>query len=598
MDMAVGETFARYRITGILGRGGMSVVYSAEHLQLGRTVALKVLSQALARDETFRERFTRESQLAASLDHPSIIPIYDAGEYEGLLYIAMRYVEGCDLGTLIEQEGPLSLGQTLFYVEQVASALDQAHEQGLIHRDVKPANVLIARPSDRAFLTDFGIVKQMSTHGLTKPAYFLGTYEYSAPEQIEGKQVDRRTDVYALGCILYECLSAEPPFKGDTEGALIRQHLTEAPPRLATRRPDIPVAVTDVVATAMAKRKEDRYPTCGDFTRQLRAVALGTTTAGPSPAPARATVHAGAAGTPPEQGAPTSPAPGAETSLAPAAGTSLAPAATSLAQGPGSSLAQEAGTPPVEGAGTSVAPATSLAQGDGGEPPGQGPPSDAAAPEPEGTSGPRTIAVTGRRIAAFAAALALLVVGIPLAILALGDDDEKSAGGTGTSTTISRAAASGLAGIVPHDVFKRCKAAPTRAGAQETVTCSSDALTFFPDVELSFYKSTPALQAAYDGLRQKEGIAKDFGRCDGVAWNGEGEWKHDTGKTGGRRFCVFQNNQAVIYWSHERLGQPSHRDMLGIARANELSNDDLTNWYNFWRDRIGKCPQKDCTARF
>ena len=236
MDMAVGTTFDGYRITGVLGRGGMSVVYSAEHLQLGRTVALKVLSQAFARDETFRERFSRESQLAASLDHPNIIPIYDAGESQGHLFIAMRRVEGCDLGTLIEQEGPLSLGQTLFYIEQVASALDQAHEQGLIHRDVKPANVLIARPSDRAYLTDFGIVKQMSTHGLTKPSYFLGTYEYSAPEQIEGKQVDRRTDLYALGCIVYECLSAEPPFKGDTEGALIRQHLTEPAPRLATMR--------------------------------------------------------------------------------------------------------------------------------------------------------------------------------------------------------------------------------------------------------------------------------------------------------------------------------------------------------------------------
>ena len=271
---------------------------------------------------------------------------------------------------MIEQEGPLSLGQTLFYIEQVASALDQAHEQGLIHRDVKPANVLIARPSDRAYLTDFGIVKQMSTHGLTKPSYFLGTYEYSAPEQIEGKQVDRRTDLYALGCIVYECLSAEPPFKGDTEGALIRQHLTEPAPRLATMRPDLPVAVTDVVAIAMAKQKEDRYPTCGDFIRALRAVALGTTT-GASYVPARETVYAGVAGISP---------------------------------------AEEDG-------------------GDGGDPPGlqpppgASPPPSAPPPEPSGKSGPRTVTVTGRRIAALALAFAIPVVAAILAIFVFRDDE-------------------------------------------------------------------------------------------------------------------------------------------------------------------------------
>ena len=548
MDMAVGTTFDGYRITGVLGRGGMSVVYSAEHLQLGRTVALKVLSQALARDETFRERFSRESQLAASLDHPNIIPIYDAGEAQGHLYIAMRRVEGCDLGTLIEQEGPLSLGQTLFYIEQVASALDQAHEQGLIHRDVKPANVLIARPSDRAYLTDFGIVKQMSTHGLTKPSYFLGTYEYSAPEQIEGKQVDRRTDLYALGCIVYECLSAEPPFKGDTEGALIRQHLTEPAPRLATMRPDLPVAVTDVVAIAMAKQKEDRYPTCGDFIRALRAVALGTTT-GASYVPARETVYAGVAG---------------------------------------------------------IAPA----QGDGGDgarhppglqpPPGASPPPSAPPPEPSGKSGPRTVTVTGRRIAALALAFAIPVVAAILAIFVFRDDEPATvgAGTTTTEGTTSSGAATALAGIVPRDVFKNCKPAPTRAGAEETVSCSSKQLTFFPDLELSFYRSTSSLRAAYEKLRQEQGVSKDFGRCDGVAWSGESEWKHDTGKPGGRRFCEFVDNEAVIYWTHERLGQPSHRDMLGIARTDELSNDSLSNWFNFWRDRIGKCPLKNCTARF
>jgi Protein kinase domain len=539
MDMSVGTTFNGYRITSVLGRGGMSVVYGAEHLRLGRAVALKVLAHSLASDETFRERFSRESQLAASLDHPNIIPIYDAGEAEGFFYIAMRHVEGCDLGTLIEQEGPLSLGQTLFYIEQVSSALDQAHEQGLIHRDVKPANVLIARPSDRVFLTDFGIVKQLSTKGLTKPAFFLGTYEYSAPEQIEGKDVDRRTDLYALGCILYECLSAEPPFKGDTESSLIKAHLNDPPPRLSAKRPDVPLAVTDIIATAMAKKKEDRYATCGDFVRALRAVALGTTT-GPSAAPAPATVHASAVG-----------------------------------------------------------------MGGGGDGQG-GPPTGSPLPEPTGKQGPRTVTVTGRRIAALAAALALVIGGIVLGFLLLGGDDDGGGGTvagdtTTTQTTTTRKAtvSNTILGIVPRDITNNCKTAETREGAAETVDCSSQGVEFFPTLELSFFNDSASLREVYDQLKSEQNVTEsDFGRCDRAAWEGEGEWKHQSGKVGGRRFCKFEGSEAVIYWTHERLGQASHRDMLGIARTDELAVDQLTNWFRFWKELIGKCPQKNCTARF
>src|SRR5712691_1482440 len=276
-DIPIGTEFAGYRITGVLGRGGMSIVYAAEHLGLGRTVALKVLAASLAHDESFRERFVRESKLAATLDHPNIIPIYDAGEAEDCLYIAMRHVEGGDLGTLIKKEGPLALGQTIFFVEQVAGALDQAHSQGLVHRDVKPANILIARPSDRVYLTDFGVVKQTATPGLTKTGYFLGTFAYAAPEQIERKPIDGRTDIYALGCMLYECLSGDPPFDAETEASMLHAHLVEPPPKLTKKRPDLPQAINDVIGTAMAKAKEDRYPTAGELVRALRAVALGTT---------------------------------------------------------------------------------------------------------------------------------------------------------------------------------------------------------------------------------------------------------------------------------------------------------------------------------
>jgi serine/threonine protein kinase len=275
-DLPTGTTFAGYRITGVIGRGGMSIVYEAEHLQLGRMLALKLLAPALAADDNFRERFIRESRIAASLDHPNIVQIYDAGESGGLLYIAMRHVAGIDVRTLLERQGPLGLGQTLYLLEQVAGALDAAHERGLVHRDIKPANILVAQPSERAFLTDFGVAKDMAGRGLTKTGYFLGTFEYAAPEQIEGKPIDGRTDLYALGCVLYECLSGEAPFGAETEGSIIHAHLVEPPPKVTSKRPDLPAGLNVVIARAMAKAKEERYPSCGDLMNAVRAVALGT----------------------------------------------------------------------------------------------------------------------------------------------------------------------------------------------------------------------------------------------------------------------------------------------------------------------------------
>ncbi len=287
-DIPIGTEFAGYRITGVIGRGGMSVVYSAEHLSLGRIVALKILSPALAADDDFRERFVRESKLAAALDHPNIIPIYDAGDFDGKLFIAMRHVDGGDLGSLIEPDAPLGLGQTIFFIEQVAGALDHAHRKGLVHRDVKPANILVATPSDRVYLTDFGVVKQADTPGLTKTGYFLGTFAYAAPEQIERRPIDGRTDLYALGCVLHECLSGRPPFDAVTEGSMLHAHLVEPPPRLTDVRPDLPHSIDNVIATALAKAKEDRYATCADLVKALRGVALGTSV---EPTPASAAVR-------------------------------------------------------------------------------------------------------------------------------------------------------------------------------------------------------------------------------------------------------------------------------------------------------------------
>ena len=270
----IGATVAGYRIQSLIGRGGMSIVYLAEHVQLGRQVALKLLAPVLSADSEFRERFAHESRRAAEVDHPNVVPIFDAGEADGQLFIAMRYIEGCDLKTLIGREGALGIGRTLFILEQAADGLDAAHDRNLIHRDVKPANILVAEPSEHVYLTDFGVVKHTAAQGFTRTGFFIGTVDYAAPEQIEGKTVDARTDVYALGCVLYECLAGQAPFEREGEMAVMHAHLVQPPPVLSSALPMLPKGLDAVVARAMAKAQDDRYATCGDLVAAARHAAL------------------------------------------------------------------------------------------------------------------------------------------------------------------------------------------------------------------------------------------------------------------------------------------------------------------------------------
>ena len=271
LDGHIGREVGGYRVLEPLGRGGTSVVYRAEHVRLGRPAALKLLTPALG-EADFGERFIRESRLAASLDHPSIVPVYDAGEEGGLLYIAMACVEGTDLKTLLATEARLPLRRALRIVGQVGSALDAAHGRGLVHRDVKPANVLVG-PDDRAYLSDFGVAKELASGGTTRTGTFVGTIEYSAPEQIEGRAVDARTDVYALACVLYECLAGEPPFHRSSEVAVLNAHLHAPPPRLTRAVAGVPQALEDVIAKALAKSPLDRYGSCAELLAAARAAA-------------------------------------------------------------------------------------------------------------------------------------------------------------------------------------------------------------------------------------------------------------------------------------------------------------------------------------
>ncbi|MGH3123187.1 MAG: protein kinase domain-containing protein, partial [Streptosporangiaceae bacterium] len=267
---------ASYEMVEEIGRGGMAVVYRARDVRLGRWVALKVLGEDLARDEAFRRRFIRESRAAAAVDHPNIIPIFDAGEANGVLFIAMRYVGGQDVHSLLNRMGPLPPARATGIVTQVASALDAAHACGLVHRDVKPANMLLGGlaedgSEDHVYLSDFGISKtSQATTNLTLTGQVLGTLNYLAPEQIEGRGVDGRADAYSLACAAFEMLAGGPPFRREQSLAVMWAQLSAPPPPLTSMRRDLPPAVDQVMARGLAKPPEDRYPSCRAFAAALQ----------------------------------------------------------------------------------------------------------------------------------------------------------------------------------------------------------------------------------------------------------------------------------------------------------------------------------------
>jgi CheY-like chemotaxis protein len=293
-DPRLGTVIAGYQIEERIGRGGMGVVYRAEHLNLRRRAAVKIIAPDLAESEGFRERFTREARIAAALQHPNIVTVYDAGEVDGLLYLAMQYIEGDDLAGMLRSDGRLRPYRAIDVCRQVASALDAAHAMGLIHRDVKPANVLIEGRT--AFLTDFGLTKRLeggTTTQLTRVGDVVGTIHYVAPEQIEGTEVSARSDVYSLACLLFHCLSGQVPFPRETDVGVIYAHLSEEPPRLSSLRPELPEGLDAVIAKALDKSPDRRFPSCGDMISAARAVIdaagpLGDTT--PPRSTGRATV--------------------------------------------------------------------------------------------------------------------------------------------------------------------------------------------------------------------------------------------------------------------------------------------------------------------
>jgi len=271
-DRRIGTVIGGYRIESRIGRGGMGVVYRAQHLSLGRTAALKVIAPDFASSAGFRQRFAREARIAAGLAHPNIVTVYDAGEVDGTLYLAMQYIEGADLARMLSEDRRLRPFRAIDVCRQIAGALDAAHAQGLIHRDVKPANVLIS--GRVAYLTDFGLTKRMAgtIAPLTQAGDVVGTIHYTAPEQIEGREITPRADVYSLGCVLYHCLTGRMPYERETDVAVIYAHLSEVPPKPSSVRPELPSGLDDVIAKALDKSPDRRFETCGALTDAARAV--------------------------------------------------------------------------------------------------------------------------------------------------------------------------------------------------------------------------------------------------------------------------------------------------------------------------------------
>jgi serine/threonine-protein kinase len=271
-DPRIGTTIAGYEIQDRLGRGGMGVVYLAEHLTLRRQAALKLIAPELGESESFRERFLREARVAAGLSHPNVVTVYDAGEVDDLLYIAMQFVPGSDLARILTREGRLGPYRALDVLRQVAAALDTAHAHGLIHRDVKPGNVLI--DGRHAYLTDFGLTKERlgSETQLTRSGEVVGTTHYLAPEQVEGRPLDGRADNYALGCLLFHCLTGEVPFARDNDMAVMYAHVHDDPPKLSEKRPGLPPGLDAVLEKALDKSAERRFATCEEMIGAARAV--------------------------------------------------------------------------------------------------------------------------------------------------------------------------------------------------------------------------------------------------------------------------------------------------------------------------------------
>ena len=560
----VGSDFASYRIQGVLGRGGMSVVFRADNMRLGNEVALKVLSADLSENDAFRERFVRESRLAASINHPNIIPIYDAGEEDGLLYIAMRFVAGADLKTLIRQEGPLSMRRSAELIAQVARGLERrapARARSTATSSPRTSCSGGWRRRDRrpraTSPTSASMKHQSSRSGLTDTGQFLGTVDYVAPEQVEGRQTDHRADVYSLGCVLYECLTGSVPYptRERRRGALRARPGHRSPYHRPAARPDV-------------GDRRDLRPGDGEAPR----------------APLR------------QRGRPLRDL------------SELAGAHRYSSERP-SRVTTEPTIPPGQTSryGESPGDVVRVAQPVAQEPP-PGPPGDSGgggggAPPRAPRGRPSTLVIA--LVVALAAALGVIAFQ-----LTTGGDSGSSSGpgttaspsgttapptgGTGTTAPIGGPVQAGdLRLAMPKNLLAQCTNVPPAGAALASLSCSApsnSAITY----DVSMYPDTAAVQAVFKTLLASQGIKTNTNGCTKRNWNGERAWTHPTGSLGGHVACYLDaNGDSVIMWSHMSKNdknappQPDHRDILGIARQHTQLPGELLTFWKFWSGASG-----------
>jgi hypothetical protein len=578
----VGDEFAGFRLRAVLGRGGMSVVYQAENPRLGSVIALKVLAPELANDDIFRARFLEESRIAASLNHPNVIPIYDMGSSDGLLYIAMRYVSGTDMRQMIKKRGRMVPATALFLLGQAARALDAAHRKGLVHRDVKPGNLLIERGSDDAdpdhvYLADFGITKHaMSRSGLTSTGQFLGTIDYVAPEQIRGMSVLGLADQYSLGCVLYECLTGRVPFEKDLDAAIIWAHVEESPTLPTALRPELPPDVDEVFSRVLAKQPGDRYGSCREFIDAAR-VSLGVLAA--------------------EQ--PTGGSLGSLTVGLPAGGYPGSLAHEPQAGEPAGSVAAASLTERPHPGDTVTSHRRQI---------GDGPPGGTGEPDghqlPPGGRGPRRRGVLRPRWIAALVALILIAAGAGTWAL-VGGGSGSHAGGTAMSSMSAKpkppSALMSAITLVNESADATGKLPPSSCKQQSAtmVTCDTPA----PGINGVIFRTYPSLAALYAAYVAKAGslnsgkFQANFQDCNIDKTDGEVSWNHQfqhpntysvaqmssgtvtDAQASGRVFCNFNNGQENMVWTQN--------DGHLLAYVSGPVHEDVWNWFVAVHHNIG-----------
>jgi hypothetical protein len=591
----VGDEFAGYRLRSVLGRGGMSVVYQAENPRLGSVIALKVLAPDLANDDVFRARFLEESRIAASLNHPNVIPIYDMGSSDGLLYIAMRYVSGTDMRQMIKKRGRLLPSTAVFLIGQAARALDAAHRKGLVHRDVKPGNLLVERGSDdddpdHVYLADFGITKHaMSRSGLTSTGQFVGTIDYVAPEQIRGTSVLGLADQYSLGCVLYECLTGRVPFEKDLDAAIIWAHVEETPTMPTVLRPELPPEVDEVFGRVLAKRPGDRYASCREFVEAARA-ALGFA----GPASGYATRPASLEDIPSREGAGTPPPDAFSWDRFASRAQQAGPAA--LAASPPGPAARE---------GTL---ASHRRQEPAGPPGGPPPGLQAGSPPPAGPPASRS----RRKLVPWMAALAALVVigaGVGTWAVLSGGSGSHAAGMSAMASMSAKAKAKPKTSALMSALVTTNKSAdaagklpPSSCKQQGTAMVTCDApFTGITEVVFQTYPSPTALYNAYmakvNAIAGSSTFKQNFNDCQIQQTNGEVGWNHNfqhpktytvqdmikgmvkDEQAAGRVYCDFSGGQQYMVWTQ------NDGHLMGVVAG--PVHEDVWNWWVAIHHNIG-----------